>query len=62
MAMRGCMGAMLKCSFDVAPWVPGAPTVMIANMPALDSTSMLMFNWAGGITISPPGQFTARVP
>src|SRR6478672_7222232 len=32
-----------------APWAPGAPTVLIANMPALDDTSKLMCIWAGVI-------------
>src|SRR5215471_12236767 len=32
-----------------APWVPGAPTVLIANMPALDNNSKLMCAWGGVI-------------
>ena len=45
-----------------APWVPGAPTVMLANMPALDSNSKLMCTWAGVIQITNPGQTTDMVP
>jgi hypothetical protein len=45
-----------------APWAPGAPTVLIANMPALDSNSMLMCTWAGVIKINSPGQTTVEVP
>lgn len=45
-----------------APWVPGGPTVMIGNMPALDSNSKLMCIWAGVIQITNPGQTTTMVP
>jgi hypothetical protein len=45
-----------------APWAPGAPTVLIANMPALDNNSKLMCNWGGIIQISDPGQTTVMVP
>jgi hypothetical protein len=45
-----------------APWVSGSPTVMIANKPALNSTSTLMCNWGGVITITNPGQTTTMVP
>ena len=86
-----CSGAMLKCSFGmapgtlnvlpmncvmsgapsanimdnipmtVAPWVPGSPTVQIANMPALNDGSKLMCNWGGSIEVSMPGQMTVEV-
>ncbi len=45
-----------------APWVPGSPTVMIGNKPALNSTSKLMCNWAGVISVTVPGQFTVNAP
>lgn len=45
-----------------APWVVGAPTVMVANMPTLNNSSMLMCAWAGVISITMPGQFTVMVP
>ena len=45
-----------------APWVVGAPTVLIGNMPALNNSSKLMCAWAGMIQISVPGQFTVQVP
>lgn len=44
-----------------APWAPGSPTVMIANKPALNSTSKLMCNWGGVISITVPGQVTVSV-
>ena len=37
-----------------APWVPGSPTVLIANMPALNNSSKLMCAWGGVIQISVP--------
>lgn len=45
-----------------APWIPGAPTVLIANMPALDNTCKLMCAWAGLIQITNPGQTTVEIP
>lgn len=45
-----------------APWVPGAPTVMLGNMPALDNTSQLMCTWAGMIAIVNPGEQTVEIP
>lgn len=45
-----------------APWVPGSPTVLVANMPALNQNSKLMCNWAGVIQITNPGQMTIQVP
>jgi hypothetical protein len=45
-----------------APWVPGAPTVLIANIPALDNTCKLMCAWAGVISINFAGQVTHQIP
>ena len=45
-----------------APWVPGAPTVLLANMPALDNTSKLMCAYAGVIEITDAGQATEQIP
>lgn len=45
-----------------APWVPGAPTVMLANMPVLNNTSKLMCAYAGVVSILMPGQLTEMVP
>jgi len=46
----------------VKPWTPGAPTVLIANFPALDNTSTNMCTWGGVITITYPGQKTVMIP
>lgn len=45
-----------------APWAPGSPTVLIGNMPALNSDSKLMCSWAGVIQITNPGQTTVMIP
>jgi hypothetical protein len=45
-----------------APWVPGAPTVLIANMPALDNVSKCLCNWGGVISIVRPATVKTMVP
>jgi hypothetical protein len=45
-----------------APWVPGSPTVLLANMPALNDTSKCMCLWAGVIEVTNPGQTTTDIP
>lgn len=45
-----------------APWAPGSPTVLIANMPALNNSSKLMCTWGGVIQITSPGQATIMIP
>lgn len=44
------------------PWVPGSPTVMLANKPALNNSSKLMCAYAGIIEIVAPGQTNIQVP
>ncbi|MFM9902642.1 MAG: DUF4280 domain-containing protein [Polaromonas sp.] len=44
-----------------APWVPGSPTVLINNFPALNNSSKCMCTWGGVIQIVVPGQFTTMV-
>ena len=46
----------------IGPWAPGAATVLINNIPALDKTSKLMCMWAGQITVQDPGQTTHKIP
>lgn len=46
----------------VAPWVPGSPTVLIGNMPALNNTSKCMCNWGGVIQITNPGAMKTQIP
>jgi hypothetical protein len=45
-----------------APWIVGAPTVMVGTGPALNNTSKLMCIWGGVIQITMPGQFTVMTP
>ena len=45
-----------------APWTPGAPTVLINNMPALNNSSKLMCSYGGIISVVNPGQVTVMVP
>lgn len=45
-----------------APWAPGSPTVLVANMPALNNSSKCMCNFGGVIQIVNPGQLTIQVP
>ena len=45
-----------------APWVPGAPNVLLANFPTLDNASQLMCIWGGVITFVTPGEFAVEVP
>jgi hypothetical protein len=45
-----------------APWTPGAPTVEIAQLLALDNTSTCACTWAGVVTIAYPGQQTKEIP
>ena len=44
-----------------APWTPGHPTTLIANMPALTDSSICTCAYGGVIKINVPGQFTVMV-
>lgn len=44
-----------------APWMPGSPTVLVGNIPALTAQSQLMCIWGGVIQIRFPGQMTTVV-
>ena len=43
-------------------WAPGAPTVMLGNLPVLNTTSKLMCAYAGVVSINMPGQMTEETP
>jgi hypothetical protein len=60
-AALGVLTPMPCIPATVAPWAPGSPTVLIANMPALNNTCMLNCMWGGVITISQAGQVTHDV-
>ncbi|MBM3601686.1 MAG: DUF4280 domain-containing protein [Alphaproteobacteria bacterium] len=61
-AALGVLTPMPCVPMTTAPWVVGAPTVLIANMPALNNSSKLMCNWGGVISINMAGQFTVQIP
>ena len=61
-AALGVLTPMPCIPVTAAPWVVGAPTVMLGPFPALDDASKLMCSWGGVIQINMPGQFTAQVP
>jgi len=45
-----------------APWVPGVPTVLVANIPVLDNTCTLNCVMGGTISFAFPAQITHIVP
>lgn len=61
-AASGVLTPMPCIPVTSAPWIPGSPTVLLGNMPALNDSSKLICNWAGVIQILVPGQFTVQVP
>jgi len=61
-AAMGVLTPMPCIPMTPAPWAPGAPTVLLGNMPALDNTSKLMCTWAGIISVVYPGQVTEQIP
>ncbi len=61
-AAMGALTPMPCIPMTMAPWVPGAPTVLLANMPTLNDSSKLMCNWGGVIAINMAGQMTHDVP
>ncbi len=61
-AAMGVLTPMPCIPVTVAPWVPGSPTVMIANVPALNITCKCMCNWGGVIQFTGPGAPTVMVP
>lgn len=59
-AAFGVLTPMPCIPVTTSPWIPGKPTIMIGNMPALDNTCKCMCNWGGVIQFSTPGQFTVN--
>jgi hypothetical protein len=61
--VAAAMGAPMPCIPNTtAPWIVGAPTLLIGNMPALNDSSMCMCMWGGVIKQAVPGQFTVQIP
>lgn len=61
-AAMGVLTPMPCIPATVAPWVPGCPTVMLNNQPALNNTSTCNCMWGGVITVLNPGQVTEMIP
>lgn len=61
-AALGVLTPMPCIPMTVSPWVPGAPTVLLANQPSLDNTCKLMCTWGGSIAVSMAGQTTHEIP
>ncbi len=61
-AALGVLTPMPCMPVPTGPWVPGAPTVLVAGSPALNNSSKLMCAWAGVISFTNPGQTTEMVP
>ncbi len=61
-AALGVLTPMPCIPATVAPWIVGAVTVLVGNMPALNDSSKLMCMWGGVIQITVAGQATVQVP
>lgn len=61
-AAMGALTPMPCVPATMAPWVPGAPTVMLDGAPALDNPSKCLCNWAGVVSVVNPGQTTVMIP
>lgn len=61
-AALGVLTPMPCIPMTMAPWVPGAPTVLLRGMPTLNNSSKLMCNWGGVISITFAGQVMVQVP
>lgn len=61
-AALGVLTPMPCVPVTPAPWVAGAPTVLLGNFPTLDNVSQLMCTWGGVITFTDAGEETVEVP
>lgn len=64
-ATAAAMGALtpMPCTpVTAAPWITGSPTVLIGNMPALNSDCKCMCSFGGMIQFTAPAQFQCMVP
>ena len=61
-AALGALTPMPCVPVTVSPWAPGVPTILVANQPALNDSSVLNCMWAGVIQIKFAGQTTEQVP
>lgn len=63
-ATSAAMGVLTPqpCIPVTTPWKPGAATVLIGGIPALDNTCTCQCTWGGVITVVNPGQMTEMIP
>ncbi|MCA1245716.1 DUF4280 domain-containing protein [Massilia sp. MS-15] len=61
-AAMGALTPMPCVPATAAPWVTGAPTVLIAGMPALDNVAKCFCNWGGVISFIHPGTAISMIP
>jgi len=61
-AALGVLTPMPCMPMTSAPWMPGAPTVLLGGLPALTAASKLICMAGGVIEICMPGQTTVAVP
>jgi len=61
-AAKGVLTPMPCTPVTPAPWTPGAATVTIANMPALDDVSNCMCMWGGAISFTTAGTVKTMIP
>lgn len=61
-AAMGALTPMPCIPNTLAPWIPGAPTVLLGNSLTLDDASKLMCIWGGVIQFTTPGEVTVNVP
>ena len=61
-AALGVLTPMPCIPVTAAPWVTGAPTVLLANFPSLDNVSKCMCNWGGVISFAFPGTVKTMIP
>lgn len=61
-AALGVLTPMPCVPATAAPWAPGAPTVMIGKMPALDNVSKCICSFGGVIAFTNPGTVKTMIP
>jgi hypothetical protein len=60
-AAMGVLTPMPCIPATMSPWMPGSPTVLLGNQPAVNNTCKLMCNWGGVIQVVMPGQMTEMI-
>ena len=61
-AAMGVLTPMPCVPLTVAPWVPGAPTVLVCGKPLLNNSSKLMCSYGGVIQVTMTPAMTVQTP